>query len=47
VVPRDRLIETVVAAEAKRADEQHQMDAIRAGRWDRSWIQQHAEVTYH
>ena len=38
VIPRDRLEEVLVAAEAKRAAEEAEQSAIRAGTWDRSWI---------
>lgn len=40
VIPRDRCDEIITAAEAKRAAEEAEHAAIKAGTWDRRWIDQ-------
>lgn len=40
VIPRERAEEIIAAAEGKRATEEAEREAIEAGRWDRSWIDQ-------
>jgi regulator of RNase E activity RraA len=44
IIPRARLEEIVLLAEAKLAAETAEFEAISAGRWDRSWIDRALEV---
>ena len=46
VVPRERVEEILAAAEAKREAEAAEQRAIRAGTWDRSWVDRSIDVVF-
>jgi regulator of RNase E activity RraA len=46
VIPRSRLEEIVVAAEAKEGSEREQDAAIAQGEWDRSWVDKALDITW-